>query len=74
MNGSLFGFARVLVASNTDGNNLENQRRLLADCEQVIEDLGRGASWNRPGLNRLKTALQPGDCLKVTALDCLAGR
>ena len=74
MNVSPFGFARALVASDTDGNNLENQRRLLADCEQVNEDLGRGASWNRPGLNCLRTVLQPGDCLKVTALDCLAGR
>ena len=27
--------------------------------------------WNRPGLNRLKAALQPGDCVKVAALDRL---
>ena len=33
--------------------------------------MGSGASWNRPGLNRLKAALQPGDCVKVAALDCL---
>ena len=39
---------------------LENQRRVLADCEQVFEDVGSGASWNRPGLNRLRAALQPG--------------
>ena len=71
MNGRLFGYARVSVASDADGNNLENQRRLLDDCEQVFEDVGSGASWNRPGLNRLKTTLQPGDCLKVAALDRL---
>ncbi len=59
------------VASDADANNLENQRRLLDDCEQVFEDVGSGASWNRPGLNRLKTTLQPGDCVKVTALDRL---
>ena len=40
MNGRLFGYARVSVASDADANNLENQRRLLADCEQVFEDVG----------------------------------
>ena len=39
---------------------------------QVFEDMGSGgASWNRPGLNRLKAALQPDDCVKVAALDRL---
>ena len=38
------------VASDADANNLETQRRGLADCEQVFEDVGSGASWNRPGL------------------------
>ena len=71
MSGRLFGYARVSVASDADANNLENQRRLLGDCEQVFEDVGSGASWNRPGLNRLKATLQPGDCVKVTALDRL---
>ena len=28
-----------------------------------------GASWNPPGLNSLKAALSPVDCVKVTALD-----
>ena len=71
MSGKLFGYARVSVASDADANNLENQRRVLADCEQVFEDVGSGASWNRPGLNRLKAALQAGDCVKVVALDRL---
>ena len=44
---------------------------MLADCEQVFEDVGSWASWNRPGLNRLKAALQPGDCVKVAALNRL---
>ena len=47
VSGKLFGYARVSVAS--DSNNLENQRRVLVDCEQVFEDVGSGASWNRPG-------------------------
>ena len=59
------------VASDADANNLENQRRVVADFEQVFEGVGRGASWNRPGLNRLKAALQPGDCVKVVMLDRL---
>ena len=71
MIGRLYGYARVSVASDADANNLEKQRRVLADCEQVFEDVGSGASWNRPGLNRLKAALQPGDCVKVAALDRL---
>ena len=71
MSGKLFGYARVSVASDADANNLETQRRMLADCEQVFEDVGSGASWNRPGLNRLKAALHPGDCVKVAALDRL---
>ena len=71
MSGKLFGYARVSVASDADANNLENQRRVLADCEQVFEDVGSGASWNRPGLNRLKASLQPGDYVKVVALDRL---
>ena len=71
MSGRLFGYVRVSVASDADANNLETQRRVLADCEQVFEDVGSGASWNRPGLNRLKAALQQGDCVKVAALDRL---
>ena len=46
------------VARDADANNSETQRPALADCEQVFEDVGSGASWNRPGLNRLKVALQ----------------
>ena len=49
MSERLFGYARVSVASDADANNLENQRRVLVDCEQVFEDVGSGASWNRPG-------------------------
>ena len=71
MSGRLYGYARLSVASDAGVNNLETQRRVLADCEQVFEDVGSGASWNRPGLNRLKAALQPRDCVKVAALDRL---
>ena len=45
MSGRLFGCARVSVAS--DANNSETQRRVLADCEQVFEDVGSGPSESR---------------------------
>ena len=38
-----------MVASDADANNNENQRLVLADCEQVFEDEGSGAYWNGPG-------------------------
>ena len=38
MNGRLFGDVRVSVANYSDTNNLENQRRMLADCEQIFEN------------------------------------
>ena len=68
MSGRLFGYACVSVAREADANNLENQRLVLADCERVFEDVGSGASWNRPGLNCLKAALQSGDWVKMAAL------
>ena len=71
MNRRLFGYARVSMASDASAHNLDNQRRLLIECEQVFEDVGSEASRNRSGLNRLKTALQPGDCVKVEALERL---
>ena len=33
VSGKLLGYARVSGASHADANNLENQRRVLADCE-----------------------------------------
>ena len=49
MNGRLFGYARVSVAREVDANNLENQCRMMADCERVFEDMGSGAAWNGRG-------------------------
>ena len=56
--GKLHEYAHVWVARDVAANNLETRRHVLADCEQAFEDVGSGASWNRPGLNRLKAALQ----------------
>ncbi len=38
MSGRLYDCARVSMAS--DANNLSTQRRVLAGCEQVFEDVG----------------------------------
>ena len=48
--------------------------RTSAGCWPTVSRFSRtwqGAFWNRTGLNRLKAALQPGDCVKVAALDRL---
>ena len=71
MSGKPHGYARVSVAGDADSNNLENQRWMLADCVQVFEDVGSGTSLSLAGLNHLKEALVPGDCVKVAALDRL---
>ena len=50
MSGKLFGYARVSMASDADANNLHTYRWVPADCEQVFEDVGSGASvldWSR---------------------------
>ena len=44
------------VARDAYANNLSTQRRAPADCEQVFEEVGSRASWNRTGLNRLTAA------------------
>ena len=41
------GCVRASVASDAYANDLENQRLVLSDCEQVFEDAGSEASWNR---------------------------
>ena len=56
------------MASYLDTDNLESQRRVLDYCEQIFENWA-WASWNRPSLNRLKAALQLGDCVKMAVLD-----
>ena len=62
MSGKLFGYARVSVASDADSNNLENQRRVLVDGDQVFEGVGAGpigtggaeSSEGRPPAGRLR--------------------
>ena len=44
MIGKLFGYGRVSMASDADAKNLHTHRWVPADCEQVFEDVGSGAS------------------------------
>jgi DNA invertase Pin-like site-specific DNA recombinase len=66
----LIGYARV----STDDQNLDLQRDALkaAGCEKIIEDKASGkAGSNRPGLDRAREMLRPGDTLVVWRLDRL---
>ena len=53
MSENIYEYDHVSAASDAGASDMETQRRALADCEQVFEDLGSGASWNRPRLNPL---------------------
>ena len=57
MRGKLFGYARTSVAGDADVSNLENQRRVLAERKQVLDDMGSWASWDQLGLNRMDAAI-----------------
>jgi DNA invertase Pin-like site-specific DNA recombinase len=64
------GYRRAIAVDGT----LEVQRLALlaAGCELLFEDLGiSGIDPNKPGLERLLGALQPGDVLVVWSLDRL---
>jgi DNA invertase Pin-like site-specific DNA recombinase len=64
------GYARV----STDGQTLDAQHELLraAGAEQVFAEKISGAQRDRPALQRLLGALEPGDAVLVTKLDRLA--
>jgi len=64
------GYARV----STSDQSLAAQRDCLAaeGCERIYEDAGTsGAAAERPGLERLRAALEPGDVVVVARLDRL---
>lgn len=64
------GYARV----STSDQNLDLQIDALraAGCEEIFQDQGiSGAALNRPGLETVLSALQPGDALLIWKLDRL---
>ena len=64
----LLGYARVSTAQQ----DLTRQRRALkaARCDDIFEDVASGKSMKgRPELDRLLSALAPGDCLVIAEWD-----
>ena len=64
------GYARV----STQGQTLESQLEELgkADCSEIYSEKISGAKCDRPELQRLLNALEPGSVIVVTRLDRLA--
>ena len=69
------GYARVSRGRDDGTGTLQNQRLRLTgagvDAAHIHQDIITGTVMQRPGLNGLLNALQPGDVLVVTALDRL---
>ncbi len=69
------GYARVSTKlQERDGNSLDAQEEQLkaAGAKIVFRESYTGSTLNRPQLNELKAALDPGDTLMITKLDRLA--
>lgn len=59
--------------TSTDRQELERQRKSLkaAGCERIHEETASGKTLDRPVLNEVLEALQPGDVLVIHELDRL---
>lgn len=71
----VYGYARVSTKIQaSEGNSLESQKRQLREAGATIiyEDAFTDTKSARPELDRLKSALVPGDKVIVTKLDRLA--
>lgn len=69
------GYARVSTKiQEREGNSLEAQEEQLkaAGSKIVFSESFTGATLDRPQLNELRKALDPGDTLMITKLDRLA--
>lgn len=69
------GYARVSTKfQEREGNSLEAQEEQLkeAGAKVIFQESYSGATLDRPHLNELKKALEPGDTMMVTKLDRLA--
>ena len=63
------GYARV--STNDQNVDLQKDALLEAGCEKVITDKASGATASRPGLEKVREQLRPGDTLVVWRLDRL---
>lgn len=71
----IYGYCRVSTKGQAkDGNGLEVQRKavLEAGAEKIFCDAFTGTKSHRPELDKLLSAIQPGDKLIVTKLDRIA--
>ena len=72
---TVYGYARVARGRDYGTDTLQNQRMRLTgagiDAAHIHQDIITGTVFQRPGLNDLLNAVQPGDALVVTALDRL---
>ena len=68
------GYARVSTARQEQGTSLADQRSVLEaeGCEAVYQDVYTGKAMNRPGFDRLRAEVRPGDTIVVTKLDRIA--
>ena len=68
------GYARVSTAGQEQGTSLADQKAVLEaeGCEAVYQDVYTGKAMNRPGFDRLRAEVRPGDTIVVTKLDRIA--
>ena len=68
------GYARVSTAGQEQGTSLADQKAVLEaeGCEAVYQDVYTGKAMNRPGFDRLRAEVRPGDTIAVTKLDRIA--
>ena len=68
------GYARVSTAGQEQGTSLADQWSVLEaeGCEAVYQDVYTGKAMNRPGFDRLRAEVRPGDTIVVTKLDRIA--
>ena len=69
---TIYGYARVSRGRDDGTGTLQNQRMRLTgagvDAVRIHQDIITGTVIQRPGLNDLLNAIQPGDALVATAL------
>ena len=69
---TVYGYARVARGRDDGTDTLQNQRMQLTGASvvdaRIHEDIITGTVIQRPGLNGLLNAIQPGDALVATAL------